>query len=148
MTFILADAAGIVGAGTGVVLVVLAIIGLVVRFRPRFDAAIDGRRQAIRLKVSNKGRLEGRINGVSVLDSEDHEVPSEFASLPNGRFRSGRVAHGETRSLVIKAKKPTLFAEGVRVFVQWGHRGKKEIVPEQKRDISYYLEESDWPPAT
>jgi hypothetical protein len=145
MRFVLADAAGIIGAGAGVVAVVLAVITLVVRFRPRFDVTIDERRQAIRVTVSNSGRLEGRINEVSVLDADDHEVPVEFAGLPKGEFHSGQMSHKVARSLVINATKPKPFAEDVRVFVKWGRRRKKEIVPTRK-DISYFGETSDWPP--
>lgn len=147
MTFVLADVVGVIGAITGVVGVVLAIIGLIVRFRPKFDVTIDERRQAIRVKVSNAGRLTGRINEVSVLDAKDLEVPSEFAGQPDGKFHSGRVKRKEARSLVIKAAERKPFADDVRIFVKWGRRHEKEIVPEQKTDISYYEETSNWPAA-
>lgn len=146
MTFVLADAAGVIGAGAAVVGVLLTIAGLIVRFRPKFDVAIDGRRQAIRVEVSNKGRLKGRINKVSVLDSRDLEVPSsEFAGLPKGEFHSGQISRKEVRSLVINAEKGKAFPKDVRVFVKWGLRGKREIPP-TKTDVSYYGTKSDWPP--
>lgn len=149
MTFVFADVAAIIGAGAGVFAVLLAIVGVVVLFRPRFDVTIDTRREAIRVKVSNKGRLKGRINGVSVIDADGSEVSSEFASLPDEKFHSGEVAHKQARSLVIKAKNREPFAKDVRVFVQWGRRSKKTISPEQvKKEVSYFTEDSDWPPAT
>lgn len=147
MTFVLADAAGIVGAAVGAAALVLTAIGLIVRFRPKFDVAIDERRQAIRVNISNRGRLEGRINEVSILGSGDLEIPSsEFEGLPNGKFHSGRISRKEARSLVIKAEKEKAFPEGIRVFVKWGLRGKNEILPRQETDISYYGERGSWPP--
>lgn len=149
MTFVFADVAAVVAAVAGVLTVLLAIVGVVVRFRPKFDVMIDTQREAIRVTVSNKGRLKGRINGVSVIDTGGREVSSEFASLPERKFHSGEVAHKQARSLVIKATGEKPFAQDIRVFVRWGRRRKKTILPEQaEEEISYYTEESDWPPAS
>jgi hypothetical protein len=141
-----ADAAAWLGVAVAVVGVVVSALVAVTRFRPKFTARIDRRRQAIRVDAVNRGRLEGYVHDVAVVDEHDDEHPCEFAGLPDGRFETAKLARARTQYLIIRASRTKgPFPDGVRVKVKWGRKRQRSLTPEPT-NTSYYGEDlkSDW----
>jgi hypothetical protein len=147
MTLVLADIVEDLSLAVGIIAVIVAIATAFVRFRPKFEARIDGNRQAILLNVRNKGRLDGRVNAVSVLASDGRlAIPNiVFPGLSDGKFHSGQISHKQSRSLVINAEKENPFPDSIKVFVKWGSGRSRLITPKLMPEISYYGTESNWP---
>jgi hypothetical protein len=139
----------VVAAVIAAIAAVAGLAAVFTRFKPRFDAKIDKRRQAIRLEVVNKGRRDGRISNVSVIEPQGTEVPSKFAGLSKSKFHSASLSKGDLWALVIEAEKGSPFAKDIRIFVKWGwgRWRRKELTPEPA-DTSYHGTESDWPEAS
>jgi hypothetical protein len=107
------------------------------RFRPRIEAAIDGRRQAIRLEITNEGEGEGSVSDGGVVDAH-RELPATFPCYRDGEFERTPLGSLEHAMVVIHAIPPTPFPEDVRLRVRWSG-GMDHLVPEEPGESYYNL---------
>jgi hypothetical protein len=130
----------------GAVAAVAALWGVFTRFRPRFEARVDERRQAIRLDVANKGRASGRIGDVTVVDGELVGLPCAFAGLSDGYY-AAEIDGRSNWFLIIEAiREEGPFPEDAQVRVEWGRGPAKLIAVTQEKDTAYFGMKSKWPP--
>jgi hypothetical protein len=136
VVIVAADIAAWIGAAAAVL--AIGIPFWVLRFRPRFSAKLDERRQGIRLVVDNRGRGSGRVNEVIVVNDVRDAVPSKFPDFPSGRFAPldvpGRTKHELT---IVAAKERGAFAPDVRLVIRWGRR-ETELVPDYTPGVSFH----------
>ncbi len=105
------------------------------RFQPRIEAAIDERRQAIRLDVTNDGEAEGSVSDVAVVDAR-RQLPATFPCYRGGEFERTSLGSREHVMVIVHAVPPTTFPDDARLRVRWSG-GKDYFVPKHK-DQHYY----------
>jgi len=133
---------GVVGA----VVTVIGLHGDFKWFRPKFRARIDGRRQGIRLDVDNRGRAQGRIRKVVLVDEQLDEWHARYAGLGEGCFHPAEIPARSKWFLFIEAPRETgEFPMGIRILVAWGRRKQRLLELEPSESVSYYGRKSDWP---
>jgi hypothetical protein len=149
VTVLAADTAGWIAAIAAIVAAIATPIAwytVFKRFRPKFQARIDARRQAIRLDVVNKGRAKGRIRKAAAIDETLVEQKAQYGGLKDGVFYPIEVPGKSTRFLIIEASEESgPFPEGVHVLVAWGSRKERQLTLEPTDNVSYYGMKSDWP---
>jgi hypothetical protein len=144
-----ADTAGLIGAIAAVIVVpggIAAALAYFKLFRPKFRARIDGRRQAIRLDVDNKGRGGGRIRTVAAIDAGRGEINAEYPGVSGGSA-AAEIPGRSTWFLILEAspRDGAVFPEGVRVLVRYRRRTERELELEPAPGVSYWGVPSDWP---
>ena len=90
------------------------------RFRPKATARLDGRREAIEVRVANRGRGGGVIHHVAVIDANHLAVPScSFEGFDNGDFTPTSLPSFSAMRLIIMAPEDGPFTVENRVKVEW-----------------------------
>jgi len=100
-------------------------------FRPRCAARIDVARQAIRLQISNRGRADGVIGRVVLVDAEGFAIqPGPLIDgYPSGNFTATTLpAHAAIQLMIGKPQSRAALPEGVLVKVDWG-TGEAVLTP-------------------
>lgn len=104
-------------------------------FRPRCKAKIDARRQAMLLQIKNRGRADGVIGRVVVIDENGLaiEPAPPIDGYPSGAFSATILpAYVAMRLIIGLPSGLAAFPEKVRVKVDWGS-GEKLMRPKQVR---------------
>jgi hypothetical protein len=147
---VFADTAGWIGAIAAIIGIPAAVAGAIAVFkwfRPEFRARIDGRRQAIRLDVDNKGRASGRIRTVAPVDAELAEIPAEYPGVDGRDSVSAEIPGRSAWFLIIEAapRESAVFPEDTRVFVRYGRRKERQLELEPAPKVGYWGMNSNWP---
>jgi hypothetical protein len=109
-------------------------------FRPRCTAKMDKRGRAMLLQVQNRGRVDGEIARVDLLD------PSGLASrrlllvdgYADGRFQATALPARSAMRLITKPPADLeAFPERTRIRVVWTTGSSKALVPGQDEDVDY-----------
>ena len=138
--------------------IMLGALGLVVTvwqwrqtgFRPRFGCRIDEKRQAIELRVANRGRAAGKIQRVLVVrpavdETELHAVRIEHDGRNATSFGPWDLPPFASMRLILRAVKRAPFQEDDLVKVEWGADDELVIVPERAVGVSLYTKPSALP---
>jgi hypothetical protein len=112
------------------------------RFRPKATARVDARREAIELRVVNRGRGAGVIHRVAVVDRKQLAVPILVEGFSNGDFTPVALPSFSATRLIIMAPNDATFTAENRVKVEWWD-GAKFIEPDRV-DVGLYV----WVPKT
>jgi hypothetical protein len=132
----------------GVVAILSLLVSVLVGFpwfRPKFKPRIDGRRQAIDLRIQNKGRKDGLINDVAVVDGQTHDVAASFTGFPGGNYKPTGLAGRSQMRLIIQAAGDDSFPEESRVRVTYGVDHTKMKTPKYVADVSFWGVKSELP---
>src|SRR3954454_14238140 len=134
----------------------LGVIGLSVTlwqwwasgFRPKVEAFVDERHQGIEVRIVNRGRGNGVIDRVAVVEPSDAVLEDvAFNGFADGRFVPWPLPGSTAMTIVIEPSgdRPMPFACEDRVRVSWG--ADHEIVaPDVLEGASIYALESVLPP--
>jgi hypothetical protein len=114
------------------------------RFRPKMTARIDARREAIELRVVNRGRGTGVIHRVAVIDRKQFVLPISVEGFSNGAFTPVALPSFSAMHLIIMASNDATFTAEIRVKVEWWD-GAKMIEPLHV-DVGLYGLKSVLPP--
>jgi hypothetical protein len=107
-------------------------------FRPHCSVRIDARRQAIRLQIRNRGRANGAIERIVIVDPAGFAInpAASIAGYEGGNFKPTTLPGLSAMSLIITPPLgTTVFPEGVRVKADWG-TGETTKLP-QPVDVGY-----------
>jgi hypothetical protein len=97
-------------------------------FRPRPSAQIDPNRQAVRVLITNRGRGNGFIDHVAIIDERQLAVDEvTFKGFANGHFEPVALASLTAMSLIIETTSRSL-PDPIDVVVQWAST-RKTIKP-------------------
>lgn|GEM_PF-3678875 len=146
----IADTAVMIGTIASVVAAVVAVVALWAIFgwfRPRFDAKVDERRQAIKLEIDNKGFVSGQVNEVAVINGRNVDLEPKFFGLDDERFWAAELPRRSSWRLIMRARRGNPFPEDARVRIRWGNNKERAVVPEHMNGKSYYGPQvtSQWP---
>jgi hypothetical protein len=138
--------------------VMLGVLGLVVTvwqwrqtgFRPGFTCRIDEKRQAIELRVANRGRAAGKIQRVLVVrpaanETELHAVRVDHEGKSARNFGPWDLPPFASMRLILRAVKPAPFQEEDLVKVEWGADDELVMRPETALGVSLYTKSSALP---
>jgi hypothetical protein len=114
------------------------------RFRPKPTARVDARREAIELRVANRGRGAGVIHHVAVVDRKQLAVPISVEGFSNGVFTPVGLPSFSAMRLIIMAPKGATFTDENRVKVEWWDGSK--IIEPLHVDVGLYGLKSVLPP--
>jgi hypothetical protein len=121
-------------------------------FRPRLSARIDAAREAIELKIVNKGRAGGVVEEVLVVHpvgellAIDREV--RFEGFEGGEFRSIALPGFAQMRLIIQAPEDHNFAEHTKLQVGIGRAKDKDVPLTVEPELRLYGLKSVLPPGT
>ena len=103
------------------------------RFRPRLLSQIDTQRQAIELRIVNKGRASGIIDQVRILRQDNiFENRVQFEGFPDNAYRPLSLPAMASMRIIIQAPRNAKFGAGVRVLVGVGYAQPKIITPTER----------------
>jgi hypothetical protein len=103
---------------------------LLTKFRPRLESRIDGRREAIELKIINKGRASGIIDQVNVLLPDGRiDTGAVFEGFRDGTFRPLQLPALASMRIIIQAPQGRAFDPGVQLLVGVGRSRLKVRTP-------------------
>ncbi len=108
-------------------------------FRPRCTAKIDARRQAMLLQVQNRGRVDGEIAGIELLDASGAASRRLLVveGYKDGRFEATALPARAVMRLIIKPPAALdSFPPRTYVRVVWV-TGAKAISPAQEYGVDY-----------
>lgn len=121
-------------------------------FRPTLSARIDARREAIELKIDNKGRAAGVVEGVYVLQPKgNHMVIDEeaiFEGFTDEKFRPVLLPGFASMRLVIEAPEHHNFSEQAQLKVELGSVKDEPVPLEVESKVSLFGLKSVLPPGT
>lgn len=113
-------------------IVITAWQWLLTKFRPRLESRIDGKREAVELRVVNKGRASGIIDQVDVLLPDGRiDTGAVFQGFPDGTFRPLQLPALASMRIIIQAPPTRTFDPGVQLLVGIGRSRPKELTPVQ-----------------
>jgi hypothetical protein len=98
-------------------------------FRPHVEALLAVRGDSMQIRVANRGRAEGAIHGLDVLDSNDERIPLVGAG---STFKPFKLPAGSAEEFVFNAPEGRDFSPDDTVVVAWGKdRKRKHPLPTQ-----------------
>ena len=111
-------------------------------FRPHLTARIDEQREAIELRILNKGRGPGAVERILVLRPTgvgDPEVENvDFEGFDEGEFKPLSLPGLASARIIIRAKQDQYLPKNVKLKVfLWRDRGE-EVALDIARDVSLY----------
>lgn len=111
-------------------------------FRPHLTARIDEQREAIELRILNKGRGPGTVERILVLRPTGNGEPVvenvDFEGFDEGKFKPLSFPGLASARIIIQAKSDQYFPKnvGLKVFL-WQDRGE-EVRLDIARGVSLY----------
>jgi hypothetical protein len=121
-------------------------------FQPVLSARIDANREAIELKIVNKGRADGVIEGVHVLRPQGKimviDQEARFEGFTNQRFRPVSLPGFASMRLVIESPRNRNFSDQARLEVGVGSGEDKPVKLVVETQVSLSGLKSVLPPGT
>jgi hypothetical protein len=114
-------------------------------FHPKITAELDASKDAIRLRIRNRGRGPGVISEVAVVDPRGVDITwtAIFNGFPDGQFSSTRLPGMDLMQIIIEAPETKKFEPTQCVFVEWG---KSKQFPLRPVDVGFFGLSSVLPP--
>lgn len=120
-------------------------------FRPRITSRVDANREAIELKVQNRGRASGIVGRVAVVAPRGRDWVvhrTSFEGFPNGQFRPVTLPGLASMRLLIEAVGQENFPVNASVTVDVGEAVDRRITPVLDERVSLFGLKSALPPGT
>lgn len=121
-------------------------------FRPQMSARIDATREAIELKIVNKGRAGGVVEEVVVLRPMGEylviDKKARFEGFTGDEFRAILLPGFASMRLIIQAPEERAFAENTRLRVGIGRARDKDVPLTPELNVRLYGLKSVLPPGT
>jgi hypothetical protein len=121
-------------------------------FRPRLSARIDAAREAMELKIVNRGRAAGVVEEVAVLrpvgDYLVVDKEARFEGFTGEEFRSILLPGLASMRLIIQAPEDRPFSESVALRVGIGRARDKDVPLTVESEVRLYGLKSVLPPGT
>ncbi|WP_328520538.1 hypothetical protein [Kribbella sp. NBC_00359] len=118
-------------------------------FRPRLVSRIDANREAIEIKIRNRGRASGIVERVAVVAplGDDLEVQeATFNGFPVGRFAPFIVPGAAAVRLIIEAPDSGSFRPNISLIIDVGEAQARHVVPRHDSRVSLFGLRSVMPP--
>jgi len=110
-------------------------------FRPRIVSRVDANREAIELKIQNRGRASGVVGRVAVVSARGKDLvvrSTKFEGFPNGQFSPVILPGLASIRLIIEAVDRENFPENASVRVDVGDAIDKSITPIHDQSVSLF----------
>jgi RecB family exonuclease len=121
-------------------------------FRPRLTARVEAARNAMELKIVNKGRATGIIDRIVVVKAgrmrEKVRVDARFESFPGGKFQALALPGLAQIKIMIEAEQDNPFPQNVELKIELGRGKDRYLSPVVDSEVSLFGLKSVLPPGT